>query len=52
MLLNGAYLVETTKVPQLRDLVAELRDRHAGVGARIQLAGPFPPYNFVPALDV
>jgi Gas vesicle synthesis protein GvpL/GvpF len=51
MLLNGAYLVETAKVPQLRELVEELRDRHAGVGARIQLTGPFPPYNFVPQLD-
>jgi gas vesicle protein GvpL/GvpF len=51
MLLNGAYLVETAKVPQLRELVEELRDRHAGVGARIQLTGPFPPYNFVAPLD-
>lgn len=51
MLLNGAYLVETSKVPQLSELVAELRERHAGIGARIELAGPFPPYNFVPQLD-
>jgi hypothetical protein len=51
MLLNGAYLIDAGKAPQLRELVEELRDRHAGVGARIQLAGPFPPYNFVPPLD-
>jgi hypothetical protein len=51
MLLNGAYLVETAKVPQLRELVAELRDRHAELGARIELTGPFPAYNFVPRLE-
>ena len=51
MLLNGAYLVETSKVPQLRELVAELRERHAELGARIELSGPFPAYNFVPRLE-
>jgi Gas vesicle synthesis protein GvpL/GvpF len=51
MLLNGAYLVETEKVPQLQALVEGLRERHSGVGARIELTGPFPPYNFVPELD-
>jgi hypothetical protein len=51
MLLNGAYLVEAAKVPQLRELVAELRDRHAELGARIELSGPFPAYNFVPRLE-
>jgi hypothetical protein len=50
MLLNGAYPVETAKVAQLHSLVEELRDRHAGAGARIELTGPFPPYNFVPRL--
>ena len=51
MVLNGAYLVETSKVPQLRELVAELRERHAELGARIELSGPFPAYNFVPRLE-
>lgn len=48
MVLNGAYLVERAKSDQLRDLVAELQDRHGALGARLELGGPFPPYNFVP----
>jgi hypothetical protein len=47
MLLNGAYLVETAAVERLRDAVAELEERHRALGARLELSGPFPPYNFV-----
>jgi hypothetical protein len=48
MLLNGAYLVDAERVPGLRELVAELEERHRAIGARIELTGPWPPYNFVP----
>jgi hypothetical protein len=48
MLLNGAYLVETDRVEGLRELVAELEERHRALGLRIELSGPWPPYNFVP----
>jgi hypothetical protein len=48
MLLNAAYLVEADRVRELRDLVAELEERHRPLGARIALTGPWPPYNFVP----
>jgi Gas vesicle synthesis protein GvpL/GvpF len=48
MLLNGAYLVETPKVERLRKLVGELRERHRELGVRLELTGPWPPYNFVP----
>ena len=48
MLLNGAYLVETERVDGLHALVAELEERHRSLGARIQLTGPWPPYNFIP----
>jgi hypothetical protein len=48
MILNGAYLVEVEKVDGFRDLVAELQERHRGWGAQLELAGPWPPYNFVP----
>jgi hypothetical protein len=48
MLLNGAYLVESEGAARLRELVAELEDRHRALGARLELSGPFPPYNFVP----
>jgi Gas vesicle synthesis protein GvpL/GvpF len=51
MLLNAAYLVETAKVERLHELVAELRERHRGLGARLELTGPWPPYNFVPRTE-
>jgi hypothetical protein len=46
MLLNGAYLVETAAVDRLRALVDELQERYAAAGVRLELSGPFPPYNF------
>lgn len=48
MVLNGAYLVDRAKTGELRELVAQLQQRHADVGAHLELGGPFPPYNFVP----
>jgi hypothetical protein len=51
MLLNAAYLVEKAKVERLRELVEELRDRHRELGARLELTGPWPPYNFVPRTE-
>jgi hypothetical protein len=48
MVLNGAYLVERDQAEGLRELVAGLRERHAPLGARIELGGPFPPFSFVP----
>jgi hypothetical protein len=48
MVLNGAYLVERGKTAQLRQLVAGLQEQYGAVGARLELGGPFPPYNFVP----
>lgn len=46
MLLNGAYLVERARSAGLRALVDELSERHRDLGARLELSGPFPPYNF------
>jgi hypothetical protein len=51
MLLNAAYLVETEKVERLHELVGELRELHRGLGARLELTGPWPPYNFVPRTE-
>ena len=48
MLLNGAYLVEADRVDALHALVAELERDHGALGARLELTGPWPPYNFVP----
>ncbi len=47
MLLNAAYLVEAERTGELRQLVSELEAHHAALGARIELTGPWPPYNFV-----
>ena len=49
MVLNAAYLVERSRTDELRELVAELEDRHRGLGVTIELTGPWPPYNFVPS---
>jgi Gas vesicle synthesis protein GvpL/GvpF len=46
MVLNGAYLVERARADELRALVEDLRARHRDSGARIELSGPFPAYNF------
>jgi gas vesicle protein GvpL/GvpF len=48
MLLNGAYLVEADRVEGLRDVVTELERDYGSLGARLDLSGPWPPYNFVP----
>jgi hypothetical protein len=48
MALNGAYLVERERTNDLRALIAELEEHHSRFGARIDLSGPWPPYNFVP----
>lgn len=47
MLLNGAYLVEIERTEGLRRLLRELEDRHKELRARLELTGPWPPYNFV-----
>ena len=49
MVLNGAYLVDADRVDGLRGLVGELETHHRELGARIELTGPWPPYNFVPS---
>jgi hypothetical protein len=48
MALNGAYLVERERTDDLRGLIAELEEHHRQWGVRIDLSGPWPPYNFVP----
>jgi hypothetical protein len=47
MLLNGAYLVERGRSGELQALAKELEERHRELGARIEVAGPLPPFNFV-----
>ena len=47
MLLNGAYLVERSRSGELKALATELEARHRELGARIEVAGPLPPFNFV-----
>jgi hypothetical protein len=46
MLLNGAYLVERSAAGELSELAAQLEQRHEAVGARIEVTGPLPPFNF------
>jgi Gas vesicle synthesis protein GvpL/GvpF len=46
MVLNGAYLVDRDRAAELHALVAELQGRHGALGARVELTGPLPPFNF------
>jgi gas vesicle protein GvpL/GvpF len=47
MLLNGAYLVSDQ--PAFGRELRELADEHRDSGVELELTGPWPPYNFVPA---
>jgi hypothetical protein len=47
MLMNVACLVDETGLERLRDLATSLGDEHEAIGARVELTGPWPPYNFV-----
>lgn len=46
MVLNAAYLVAESDVGAFRRRTAELGERHRSHGLRIELTGPWPPYNF------
>jgi hypothetical protein len=47
MLLNGAYLVRQEGEEAFRRTLAGLQSRFGDDGARYELTGPWPPYNFV-----
>ena len=51
MVLNGAYLVEASRTEELRELLGQLEERHRAFGARLELTGPWPPYNFASRLS-
>jgi hypothetical protein len=44
MVLNGAYLVDTSALGGFSELVGALVDRHPEI--RLELTGPWPPYSF------
>ena len=47
MLLNGVYLVEDRVSADFHLVIDELASEYASRGARVELTGPWPPYNFV-----
>jgi hypothetical protein len=47
MFLNGAYLVALEREQEFRAVLAELETQLGPSGARFELTGPWPPYNFV-----
>ena len=51
MVLNAAYLVQRERTDELHQIVTELEAHHRGLGARIELTGPWPPYNFIAGED-
>jgi gas vesicle protein GvpL/GvpF len=51
MLTNAACLVDTAGLEHLQQLATQIEERYASLGARVELTGPWPPYNFVPGGD-
>lgn len=51
MLLNGAYLVDRTREDAFAHAAQAADERFTDVGVRVELAGPFAPYNFVSSPD-
>jgi hypothetical protein len=51
MLTNAACLVDAEGLERLRQLAARMEERYQPLGARVELSGPWPPYNFVPGSD-
>jgi hypothetical protein len=47
MLMNAACLVDEAGLERLRDLATTVSEAHEAIGARVELTGPWPPYNFV-----
>jgi len=47
MVLNGAYLIEDSRIVDLEATVSELQQRWTPEGLLVELTGPCPPYNFV-----
>lgn len=46
MILNAAYLVESSAEPRFRDEVGALERIYSAEGVDYELTGPWPPYNF------
>jgi hypothetical protein len=47
MILNGAYLVQDSRMVEVEGTVSELQERWGPEGLLVELTGPWPPYNFV-----
>jgi Gas vesicle synthesis protein GvpL/GvpF len=48
MMLNAACLIERGGAERLHKVGGAFETRYAHLGARVELTGPWPPYNFVP----
>jgi Gas vesicle synthesis protein GvpL/GvpF len=47
MVLNGAYLVDGSRVEEFRAVAAAQAERQRPRGLELEVTGPWPPYNFV-----
>jgi hypothetical protein len=47
MLLNGVYLVDDRAAPEFHSAIDVLATEYQPRGVRVELTGPWPPYNFV-----
>ena len=50
MVFNLSFLVANRTLPDFRAALATLQAGHSGTGLTLEMRGPWPPYNFCPAL--
>ena len=50
MVFNCSFLLTPEALPDFRAAVSEQQRAHQGTGLTLELRGPWPPYNFCPAL--
>jgi hypothetical protein len=47
MILNAAYLVDRDQSESFAATAEQLRDRYRALGVKLEVSGPWAPYNFV-----
>ena len=52
MILNAAFLLAPPQVTSFKHQLDALAARYAGSGLTCEISGPWPPYNFCPAVDL
>lgn len=51
MVFNGSFLLSSETLPDFRAALSDQQDTYKVIGLTLELRGPWPPYNFCPALS-